>query len=175
MGVVLWFTGLSGSGKTTIAKMLEAELKKRDRSVFIFDGDVIRNTRNKNLGFSRGDIRKNNRFIAGLARKRKEHYDAVLVPVISPFRKDRATARNIIGDNFFEVFINCPLSVCEKRDVKGLYKKARDGEIENFIGLSELSPYEKPLKPDIIIRTNRTTEKGSVRILLKELIKRGHI
>ncbi|HEY4486818.1 MAG TPA: adenylyl-sulfate kinase [Candidatus Paceibacterota bacterium] len=174
MGVVLWFTGLSGSGKTTIAEALKKELVELGKNVFVLDGDVVREKRNRHLGFSREDIRENNRIIAELAKEKSVASDMVLVPVISPFREDRSAARAHIGDNFLEVFIDCPLSVCEARDVKGLYKKARAGEIENFIGLSELLPYERPVNPDIIIETDNDKEKEeSVELFIEELVCRG--
>ena len=136
IGVVLWFTGLSGSGKTTIAQALQKELERIGKTIIMLDGDAVRETRTRHLGFSREDIRENNRIIAELAKEKSAECDVVIVPIISPYREDRAMARGIVGENFLEIFIDCPLSVCEVRDAKGLYKKARAGEIENFIGMS---------------------------------------
>ncbi|MAG12830.1 adenylyl-sulfate kinase [bacterium] len=174
-GVVLWFTGLSGSGKTTLGNALQKQLEFLNKKVIVLDGDYVRKTINRHLDFSRKGIRENNRIIAELAREKSGFNDIVLVSAISPYQKDRATAREIIGENFLEIFIDCPLSVCEKRDAKGLYKKARAGEIENFIGLSELNLYERPSNPDIAVRTDRTDKKKSVTMILSELALRGHI
>ena len=168
----MWFTGLSGSGKTTLAEALKNELEQRGKSVCILDGDVVRSTLHKNLGFSREDIRENNRLIAGLALERGATHDMVLVPVISPYREDRKTARFIIGEGFLEVFIDCPLSICENRDAKGLYKKARAGEIENFIGVSESNPYERPENPDIVVRTHEKDIDKNISELLEFIIDR---
>ena len=174
-GVVLWFTGLSGSGKTTLGNALQKELEFRNKKVTILDGDYVRKTINRHLDFSRRGIQENNRIIAELAREKSVFNDVVLVPIISPNHENRARARKIIGENFLEIFIDCSLSVCEKRDIKGLYKKARAGEIENFIGLSELNPYERPSNPDITVRTGRIDKKKSVTMILGELALRGHI
>src|SRR3989338_10462547 len=165
MSLVLWFTGLSGSGKTTIARALRKELEAMGKSVAMLDGDAVRETRTRDLGFGREDIRENNRIIAGLAKEKSAERDVVIVPIISPYREDRTMARGIVGENFLEIFIDCPLSVCEASDAKGLYKKARAGEIENFIGMSELSPYERPAHPDIIIDTDKMSIEEGVRML----------
>ena len=172
MSVVLWFTGLSGSGKTTLAKALEADLLRRGKKVLMLDGDEVRKKHTRQLGFSREDIRENNRIIAEYVKEKSPMYDMVLVPVISPYREDRAMARDIIGDNFLEVFIDCPISVCEGRDVKGLYKKARKGEIQNFIGIHDSSPYEMPINPEIKIKTFKTHPEKSLEIFLDLLHKR---
>ena len=174
MAIVLWFTGLSGSGKTTLAEALKNELNNRGKKAYILDGDVVRNTLHKNFGFSREDIRENNRLIAELAREHGKNHDVVLVPVISPYSEDRAHNRFIVGEGYVEVFVDCPLSVCEDRDVKGLYKKARAGEIKNFIGVSELHPYERPENPDIVIKTHEKGIDESVDELVKEILKSEH-
>lgn len=148
MKKVLWFTGLSGSGKTTIAEELQRQL---DGNVEILDGDVVRDTLHKTLGFSREDIRENNRLIAELAAKSTA--EVVLVPIISPYREDRAMAKSIIGEGFTEVYISTSLQECQQRDVKGLYHKAAHGEITNMIGVAESNPYEIPLQPDIVVST----------------------
>lgn len=150
---MIWFTGLSGSGKTTIAKTLTERLEAMGKKVKIFDGDVIRATSNKHLGFSPKDIHENNRLIAEMVKKVGKNVDFILIPIISPYQSDRAMARKIIGKDFVEVYVNTPLQECIRRDVKGLYKKALKGEISNFIGLSDENPYEPPESPDIEIDT----------------------
>ena len=154
-GIVIWFTGLSGAGKTTIAESLKEQLTLLRKSISILDGDTVRGARHKRLGFSRGDIRENNRLIALLARNQAFCDDFVLVPVISPYRDDRAMAREIIGSNFFELSVTCELEVCIMRDPKGLYQKAKAGEINNMIGLSDSNPYESSESPDIDVDTQR--------------------
>jgi adenylyl-sulfate kinase len=169
MGKVLWFTGLSGSGKTTIALELKKRLEAQGARVEVIDGDDVRRKLHKHLGFSREDIRENNRLIAEMAKARAHEYDIILIPIISPYREDRATARSIIGDDFCEVFISAPLEECIRRDVKGLYGKALSGEIDNFIGMSESNPYEPPLKPDIEIPTDTMDVRESVERLISFL------
>lgn len=151
---VIWFTGLSGSGKTTIAKELKKEYVLKGKRVEIIDGDVIRNTVNKKLGFSREDIKENNQIIAELCFNRRYDFDLILVPVISPYIEDRKMAKEIIGDdNFIELYISTPIEECIRRDIKGLYKKALNNEIDNMIGLSKKNTYEPPINPDFAIDT----------------------
>jgi adenylylsulfate kinase len=169
MGTVLWFTGLSGSGKTTIADALERALIDDKNKVAILDGDVVRTTLHKNLGFSREDIRENNRLIAELAKEKQKENDFVLVPIISPYREDREIARRMIGEGFVEVYINCSLDECRKRDPKGLYKKVDKGEIKNFIGVAESNPYEAPTNPDVELRTGECTAEECVQDILRFL------
>ena len=154
MKKVLWFTGLSGSGKTTIAEALRDIITAQGTKVEILDGDVVRETLHVTLGFSREDIRENNKLIAELAAK--SDAEIVLIPVISPYKVDRAMARSLIGDSFVEVHINTSLQECQKRDVKGLYQKAAQGVITNMIGVAESNPYEKPLSPDIDVETGKS-------------------
>lgn len=151
--VVIWFTGLSGSGKSTIAAKLKETLEAQGKQVAVIDGDDIRKEKHAHLGFSREDIRENNRLIAELALAKTRGSDIVLVPIISPYREDRAMARSIIGHRFIELFVNAPLETCIERDPKGLYKKALAGEFPNLIGLGESNPYEVPEAPDIEIKT----------------------
>lgn len=170
MTLVLWFTGLSGSGKTTIALELKKKLEQCGKRVAILDGDTVRETLHQNLGFSREDIRENNRLIAELARKSAA--DVVLVPVISPYRDDRAMVRSMIGKNFIELFVHCPLQECIKKDVKGHYKKALTGEITNFIGIAESNPYEIPLHPEMIVETHQENVAESVEKVLHYILTR---
>lgn len=150
----MWLTGLSGSGKSTLAFTLEHALIRRGRLAYVLDGDNIRHGLNENLGFSADDRRENIRRIAQVG---KLFVDAGLITIasfISPYRADRAAARATIGDeDFFEVFCDTPLSVCEERDPKGLYKKARAGQIQGFTGIDD--PYEPPDAPNLVIDTSR--------------------
>lgn len=163
---VLWFTGLSGSGKTTIAKRIEEYLLSKNKKVLTLDGDAVRAKFHGHLGFSPEDIRENNRLISEICAKERGNHDFILVPVISPFRESREKARLLLQPDFIEIHVNCPLETCAKRDVKGLYKKAIAGEIENFIGISENVPYESPENPDIRIDTDEEEiEKSAERII----------
>ncbi len=170
-GIVFWFTGLSGSGKTTIANALKERLTALGRSALILDGDAVRNSTHRHLGFSREDIRENNRLLAELAAKRANECDVVIVAIISPFRKDRKMARGIIGERFREVFVNRPLGLCIARDEKGLYKKALAGAIKNFIGIDPTTPYEPPEAPDVELETDTETKEENVQKLLTFLGK----
>ncbi len=165
-GTVIWFTGLSGSGKSTIAVKLKDMLESFGKRAVIIDGDDIRKEKHKHLGFSREDIRENNRLTAELARDRAKESDVVLVPIISPYREDRAMARSIVGERFAELFVNAPLTTCIERDAKGLYKKALDGEIPDFIGVAASNPYEAPECPDIEIRSDALSVNESAQKLL---------
>ncbi len=154
--VTLWFTGLSGAGKSTIADALEKKLYTQGRFTMLLDGDNIRMGLNRNLGFKQEDRIENIRRVAEVAKLMNDAGLIVLVSFISPYRLDRAKARRIIGqDNFVEIYVDTPLEECERRDVKGLYKKARKGKIPNFTGIS--SPYEKPKHPEITLHTEETT------------------
>ncbi|HTZ42131.1 MAG TPA: adenylyl-sulfate kinase [Candidatus Omnitrophota bacterium] len=159
---VLWFTGLSGSGKTSIAKKVEEYLLLHDKRVLILDGDAVREKLHKHLGFTPEDIKENNRLISEICAKEKENYDFILVPVISPFRESRKKAKHLLGQDFIEIYINCPLDACIKRDVKGLYKRALAGEVQNFIGISKNVPYEPPENPDIEIETDKEGIEAAV-------------
>ena len=167
-GKVLWFTGLSGSGKSTIANALEVELHARGLHTYILDGDNIRQGLNRDLGFTDTDRVENIRRIAEVAKLMMDAGLIVMTSFISPFRRERDLARELIGpDNFIEIFVDTPLEVCEQRDVKGLYKKAREGKIPNMTGVN--SPYEAPLAADITIRTQETPLAESVRVLRERL------
>jgi len=151
-GTILWFTGLSGSGKTTLSIALEQTLFQRNVLATILDGDVIRSGLNQDLGFSAEDRKENIRRIGEVAKLLGNQAFLVIVAFISPFRRDRDLIRQSGEDGrFIEVFIDCPLQVCEERDTKGLYKKARNGEISDFTGIS--SPYEPPPSPEIPIKS----------------------
>lgn len=151
-GKVLWFTGLSGSGKSTIAEGVQKELYRQGYLVKVLDGDNIRSGINNNLGFSIEDRKENIRRIAEVAKLFLDTGIIVLASFVSPTREIRALASEIIGkDNFYEIFVNTPIEECEKRDVKGLYKKARAGEIKGFTGID--SPYENPESPFLTLNT----------------------
>jgi len=163
-GMVFWFTGLSGSGKTTLANLINKELLKLNYRSFILDGDVIRKGLNSDLAFSDNDRLENNRRIAEVAKLLINAGFIVFVSCISPFEKDRQLTRKICGDNnYTEVYFDCPIDICEERDVKGLYRKARLGLIPNFTGIG--SPYEPPTAPDIIIKTNNCDINQSLQVL----------
>ncbi len=166
---VLWLTGLSGSGKSTIAQALERELYNRGYFAQVLDGDNIRNGINNNLGFSLKDRKENIRRIAEVAKLYLHSGVISINSFISPTQEIRAFAKSIIGsEDFIEIYINTPLEVCESRDVKGLYKKARKGEIEGFTGID--SPYEVPEEPDLEIKTEQQSIQESVAIILEYVI-----
>jgi adenylylsulfate kinase len=169
--VVVWFTGLSGAGKTTLAKLVEEELFTRNFMVQILDGDNIRSGINNNLSFSDEDRRENIRRIAEVSKLFLNCGIIAINSFISPTHEMRHLARAIIGkENFIEVYINSPLAICEKRDVKGLYAKARKGEIKDFTGIG--SPFEVPDEADLEIRTDLLTIEESVEKLLAFLLPR---
>lgn len=169
--VVIWFTGLSGSGKTTIAIALEKELNKRGILTQVLDGDNIRAGINNNLGFSENDRKENIRRIAEVTKLFLNCGIVTINCFVSPTNEIREQAKTIIGENdFLEIFINTPIEICEQRDVKGLYKKARAGEIKDFTGIS--SPFEAPINPFLNVKTaNRTVEESVKEILDKVLTK----
>lgn len=164
--IVFWFTGLSGSGKSTIANKFAEKISAMGKSVKILDGDDIRKDCHINLGFSQDDIKKNNELIAELCCSFLNQVDIVLVSVIAPFVEARLKSREIIGRNYIEVFVKASLDTVIKRDVKGLYKQALAKEIDNFIGIDPKTPYEIPENPDITL----DTEKKSLDEVVEELI-----
>ncbi len=165
---VLWLTGLSGSGKSTIAQALERRLFNEGFFPQVLDGDNIRTGINKNLGFSVEDREENIRRISEVAKLYLNSGIIVISSFISPTIKSRAAAKEIIGkENFLEIFVNTPLEICEKRDVKGLYKKARSGEIKNFTGID--SPYEKPVNPILDLKTENQTVEESVDEIIEHI------
>jgi len=168
-GKVLWFTGLSGSGKSTLAIALERQLFDKGYSVVVLDGDNIRTGINNNLTFSPDDRAENIRRIAEIAKLFLANGIVCIVSFISPTRDMRAHAKQIIGpSDFVEVFIDTPIEICEARDVKGLYKKARAGEIRDFTGIH--APYEAPLHPDVHIRTEDTDIEESMAVLYQQIV-----
>jgi len=173
-GVLLWFTGLSGSGKSTIAYTLEHALMQRGHLCYVLDGDNIRHGLNKNLGFSAEDRAENIRRIGEVG---KLFVDAGLITMtafISPYRADRDVARKTLGEgNFFEIHCNTPIETCEQRDPKGLYKKARAGELKGFTGVDD--PYEAPLKPELLIDATNTSPQHAAVMLVELLEKAGKI
>jgi adenylylsulfate kinase len=166
--MVFWMTGLSGSGKSTLANALQNELFQKGYQVYVLDGDNIRGGLNKDLDFSDTDRIENIRRISEVAKLFVDAGFVVITSFISPFKADRQQARDIIGtETFCEVYVNAPLEVCEQRDVKGLYKKARAGEIKNFTGIG--SAFEEPENPEIVIKTNELNITESVEILISQL------
>lgn len=168
-GFTIWFTGLSGAGKSTLAEILERELRARGRKVEVLDGDVIRTHLSKGLGFSKEDRDTNIRRIGWVCEVLSRNDVIAIAAAISPYRDIRDEVRQRIG-RFVEVFVDCPLDVVIERDVKGLYRKALAGEIQQFTGVSD--PYEAPLAPEVVVRTaEESPEESAARILavLEEL------
>lgn len=172
--VILWFTGLSNSGKSTIAHAVEERLYSLGCRTFVFDGDNVRHGLCADLGFSREDRDENIRRIGAMAKLFIEAGVISLTAFISPFRSERNRVRNLVHEgDFIEIFCKCPIEVCEQRDVKGHYKKARTGEIKEFTGVS--SPYEEPVHPDLVIATDTMTVEECVDAIVELLGQRGII
>lgn len=168
---LIWFTGLSGSGKSTLANLVEVELHKKGISTFSLDGDNIRQGINKDLGFSPTDRTENIRRIAEIGHLMINAGVITLAAFVSPYIKDRENIKSIVGaDNFIEIYVNTSLEECENRDVKGLYKKARAGEIKNMTGIS--APYEAPENPDLEIITDNQSVEDSVQTILNFIIQK---
>jgi adenylylsulfate kinase len=173
-GVTIWLTGLSGSGKSTIAVELEHALIENRHQAYILDGDNIRHGLNKNLGFSPEDRTENIRRIGEVAKLFTEAGIITITAFISPYREDRDAVRELLDDGeFIEVYVKCPLDVCEERDTKGLYKKARAGEVNDFTGIS--APYEEPLNPELTIDSSKLTVEESTRAVLNYLEEKGYV
>lgn len=169
--LVLWFTGLSGSGKTTLSDTLEKELIQRGYKTYILDGDKIRNGLCKDLGFSEEDRAENIRRVGEVANLMRDSGLIVLSAFISPFEKDRVMVRKLIGaENLVRIFVDCPLEVCEQRDVKGLYKKARAGEIKKFTGIS--SPFEVPQESELVLKTAEHSKEELIDTILEFILPR---
>ncbi|TVM00968.1 MAG: adenylyl-sulfate kinase [Candidatus Brocadia sp. WS118] len=172
-GVTIWLTGLSGSGKSTIAVELEHALLENRHQAYILDGDNIRHGLNKNLGFSPEDRTENIRRIGEVAKLFTDANIITITAFISPYRQDRDNVRKLLKEGeFIEVYIKCPLDVCEQRDTKGLYKKARAGEVKEFTGIS--APYEEPLNPELTIDTSKMAVDESTRAVLNYLEAKGY-
>jgi adenylylsulfate kinase len=172
-GVVIWFTGLPSSGKSTLAHAVEVELFKHNHLAYVLDGDNVRHGLNRNLGFSPEDREENIRRVAEVARLFAETGMISMAAFISPYLSDREKARNLIGtDRFIEVYVKVPLAVAEERDPKGLYKKARAGEIKQFTGID--APYEEPENPELVIDTSEYNLEESKNIVI-EYLKNNNI
>jgi adenylylsulfate kinase len=171
-GFTLWFTGLSGSGKTTISEIVEHELRERERHVEVLDGDIVRTNLSKGLTFSRDDRNINVLRIGFVANLLTRNGVGVIVSAISPYKEARDQVRRRIVD-FVEVFVDAPLEVCAERDVKGLYKKAFAGEIEQFTGVSD--PYEPPNAPDLVLKTDEESPAESARKVIEKLEFFGYL
>ena len=172
-GFTLWFTGLSGAGKTTVADIVEHELRDRIGVVEVLDGDIVRTNLSKGLGFSREDRDTNVLRIGFVANLLTRNGVGVIVSAISPFREIRDQVRREIGDGFIEIFVDAPVEVCAKRDVKGLYKKAYSGEIPQFTGVSD--PYEPPTAPELTLRTNEEDPEDSAKKVIAKLEELGYL
>jgi adenylylsulfate kinase len=172
-GFTLWFTGLSGAGKTTIAEIVEKEIRDRRGKVEVLDGDIVRTNLSKGLGFSREDRDTNVLRIGFVADLLTRNGVGVIVSAISPFKEARDQVRRNIGGNFIEVFVDAPVEVCAERDVKGLYKKAFAGEIKQFTGVSD--PYEPPAAPELHIHTDREEPRESAARVISRLEQDGYL
>lgn len=170
----VWFTGLSASGKSTIAHHLERELFERGIRTYVLDGDNVRHGINSNLGFSREDRRENLRRVAEVSKLMVDAGLVVLAAFVSPYREDRQFVRETVGaESFFEVYVHCPIEVCEMRDPKGLYKKARAGQIKGYTGID--APYEAPESPDLTLDSTTHSVEESVQRILEHLAQRGFL
>ena len=172
-GFTLWFTGLSGAGKTTIAEIVERELRQRHGKIEVLDGDIVRTNLSKGLGFSREDRDTNVLRIGFVADLLTRNGVGVIVSAISPFKEVRDQVRRNVGKDFVEVFVDAPLDVCADRDVKGLYKKAFSGEIPQFTGVSD--PYEAPVAPELHIKTNEEEPAESAARVVRYLEEQGYL
>jgi adenylylsulfate kinase len=171
---VIWFTGLSAAGKSTLANALCKQLHMKDIKSYVLDGDNIRHGLNKDLGFGPEDRKENIRRIGEVAKLFVDAGVIVMTAFISPYREDRNNARKLLKeDEFIEVFVRCPLGECERRDPKGVYKKARSGEIKEFTGIS--APYEEPENPELILETDKQTLEESLEKLLDYLVEIEYI
>ena len=170
-GACIWFTGLSGSGKSTTADALVPLLQARGRTVTVLDGDVVRTHLTKGLGFSKEDRDANVRRVGYVAAEIVRHGGLVVAALVSPYRETRAEVREMVGEGYVEVFVDTPLDVVEARDVKGWYAKARTGEVKEFTGVSD--PYEPPLDPELTLLTTETTPESNAQLVVQYLESRG--
>lgn len=171
-GFTLWFTGLSGAGKSTISELVERQLRERGQRVERLDGDIVRTNLSKGLGFSKEDRDENIRRIGFVCQLLSRNGVAAIVAAISPYREIRNEVRSKT-ENFVEVYVECPIETLVERDVKGLYKKALAGKIQNFTGVSD--PYEPPLNPDVVVKTNQQTPEQSAATILAKLEALGYL
>jgi adenylylsulfate kinase len=171
-GFTLWFTGLSGAGKSTLSEAIAQRLHQYGRNVEILDGDIVRTHLSKGLGFSREDRDINIKRIAFVCSLLTRNGVACISAAISPYREARQWAREQIG-NFVEVYVKCPLEVCQQRDVKGLYKQVAEGKITQFTGVSD--PYEEPENPELVVETDKETLEESVQNILAKLVELGYL
>ncbi|MEH2299925.1 MAG: adenylyl-sulfate kinase [Nostoc sp.] len=171
-GLTIWFTGLSGAGKTSLNEVVERKLRSLGYQVEVLDSDIVRQNLCKGLGFSKADRDENIRRIGFVAHLLTRNNVIVLVSAISPYREVREEVRQRIG-NFVEVYVNLPLDICEERDVKGLYKKARNGDIKHFTGIDD--PYEPPISPEIECRTDQESIAESTDKVLAKLAELGYL
>jgi adenylylsulfate kinase len=172
-GCLIWFTGLSGSGKSTIATSLEKALWEKGKLTYLLDGDNIRHGLNQDLGFSQEDRLENMRRIKEVGKLFVEASIITLATFVSPYEKEREKIKEALGESCIEVFVECDLAVCEERDPKGLYKKARKGEIKNFTGIDD--PYEKPSNPHITLRSHEQSVEDCTQQILRYLEQKGFL
>ncbi|MGH2447796.1 MAG: adenylyl-sulfate kinase [Chloroflexota bacterium] len=171
-GFTIWFTGLSGAGKSTLANLVQRRLQEMDRRVELLDGDEVRTNLSQGLGFSKADRDANINRIAYVAKLLSRNGVVAITAAISPYQETRERARRLIR-NFVEVYVDCPLEVCEQRDVKGLYKRARSGEIAQFTGISD--PYEPPENPEITVHTALENPEQDAEIIMSKLAELGYL
>lgn len=169
-GIVVWMVGLSGSGKSTLATGLENRLYELGYHTMLLDGDNLRTGVNNNLGFSEDDRLENIRRAAEVSKLFANNGTVTICSLISPTEKVRILAKSILGNKYYEVFVNCPIEVCERRDVKGLYAKARKGEIKNFTGID--APFEEPNSPSVEVNTDQMSLEDSLEFLTKKIISK---
>lgn len=168
--MVIWFTGLSGAGKTTLAKGLFARLQEMGRKSLLLDGDTIRSTIHTTQDFSIAGIIDNNTQIIQLCERKMSSYDFLIVSVIAPYSQTRSYARELLGEQYYEVYVVASIEELKRRDTKGLYKRAFAGELKNLIGVDPDRPYEQPVNPDLIIDTESNSENRLVSEILKKII-----
>ena len=171
--MVIWFTGMSGAGKSTLTVALGSQLEKKGFSVNYLDGDAVRNINKTTDNFTCETIIKNNHSIIQECARTVEQYDFILVSVVSPFEETRQYARCVLAEEYFEIYVKCPISELVQRDTKGLYQKAKCGKKDNLIGFSDKLPYEEPSNADLVIRTDRSDKKESIAMILTQLQLKG--
>jgi adenylyl-sulfate kinase len=158
---IFWFTGLSGAGKSTVACLAKKALEDKGLKVAVVDGDEVRAQYGFPIGFTPEEIKRNNSFIVTHCEKIRSMWDVILVPVISPFRESRDHARKVLGAGFYEIYLDASLETVTSRDTKGLYQKAKEGKLDNLIGVCEKTPYEAPLKADLVLKSGAEAPETS--------------